>query len=79
MNVTVCFFKFALINYEDLPMSRLLKFSIEYSFIKKIIHSFAFRIFVLALLKIEYPALLDVGCFSRTLNLVGEHFKLATL
>ena len=27
-------------------------------------------------LKIAYPALLDVGCMSHTLNLVGENFKL---
>ena len=30
-------------------------------------------------LKIVYPALLDVGCMSHTLNLVGEHFKLPNL
>ena len=27
-------------------------------------------------LKILYPHLLDIGCFSHTLNLVGDHFKL---
>ena len=26
-----------------------------------------------------YPRLLDVGCFSHTLNLVGEHFHTTTL
>ena len=30
-------------------------------------------------LKIVYPVVLDVGCFSHTLNLVGDHFKLPNL
>ena len=30
-------------------------------------------------LKILYPHLLDIGCFSHTLNLVGDHFKLPQL
>ena len=33
----------------------------------------------LRMLKIVYPALLEVGCMSHTLNLVGEHFKLPNL
>ena len=30
-------------------------------------------------LKILYPHLLDIGCFSHTLDLVGDHFKLPQL
>ena len=30
-------------------------------------------------IKIVYPVVLDVGCFSHTLNLVGDHFKLPNL
>ena len=30
-------------------------------------------------LKILYPNLLDIGCFSHTLDLVGDHFKLPQL
>ena len=29
----------------------------------------------MATLKLLYPSLLDVGCFSHTLDRVGEHFK----
>ena len=30
-------------------------------------------------LRVVYPVILDVGCFSHTLNLVGDHFKLPNL
>ncbi len=33
----------------------------------------------LNIVKIMYPNLLDVGCLSHMLNLVGERFKTATL
>ena len=29
------------------------------------------------IVKVIYPNLLDVGCFSHTLDLVGEHFHIA--
>ena len=31
------------------------------------------------IVKVIYPNLLDVGCFSHTLDLVGEHFHMPTL
>ena len=31
------------------------------------------------IVKVVYPNLLDVGCFSHTLDLVGEHFHIPTL
>ena len=30
-------------------------------------------------LKVVYPYVVDVGCFSHTINLAGEHFKVPTL
>ena len=33
----------------------------------------------LTTLKIVYPLVVDIGCFSHTLNLAGEHFKVPTL
>ena len=31
------------------------------------------------IVKVIYPDLLDVGCFSHTLDLVGEHFHIPTV
>ena len=30
-------------------------------------------------LQVVYPSLIDVGCFSHTINLAGEHFNVPTL
>ena len=33
----------------------------------------------MGIVKVVYPNLLDVGCFSHTLDIVGEHFHIPTL
>ena len=57
------------INYSVSPNTHLAAMRDRVS-----VNNVAFRTF-----KFVYPLVVDVGCFSHTINLSGEHFKLPSL